>query len=69
VPVFEYAPKQIKLALTGFGGAEKKQMQLVLQRMLALSSIPHPDDAADAVAVGLCHLQYAPSYGKTAMTV
>lgn len=67
--VFEYAPKQIKLALTGFGGAEKKQMQLVVQRMLSLPTIPKPDDAADAVAVGLCHMQYSQRMGKSVATV
>ena len=67
--VFEYAPRQIKLALTGFGGADKKQMQLVVQRLLNLPSIPHPDDAADAVAVALCHNQYAHPLGRSAVTV
>ncbi len=67
--VFEYAPRQIKLALTGFGGAEKRQMQTMVQRMLNLKSIPTPDDAADAVAVALCHSQYAQSMGKSAVTV
>lgn len=67
--VFEYAPRQIKMALTGFGGAEKRQMQTMVQRMLNLKEIPKPDDAADAVAVALCHAQYAQSMGKSAATV
>jgi crossover junction endodeoxyribonuclease RuvC len=69
VRVFEYAPKQIKLALTGFGGAEKPQMQAMVKRLLNLSSMPTPDDAADAVAVALCHAQYSQSLGKSAVTV
>lgn len=69
VEVFEYAPRQIKMALTGFGGAEKRQMQIMVQRLLGLNDIPKPDDAADAVAVALCHTQYAQSMGKSAMTV
>ena len=69
VDVTEYAPRQIKMALTGFGGADKKQMQLVVQRRLNLAAIPSPDDAADAVAVALCHAQYAQTMGKTALTV
>ena len=67
--VFEYAPRQVKLALTGSGSADKKQMQTRIQRLLNLESPPTPDDAADAVAVGLCHLQYAQVMGKSAVTV
>jgi len=67
--VFEYAPRQIKMALTGYGGADKRQMQLMAQRMLGLKKIPHPDDAADAIAVALCHHQYSQSMGKSAVTV
>lgn len=67
--VFEYAPRQIKLALTGYGGADKIQMQRVVQRMLNLDQIPTPDDAADAVAVALCHSQYSHALGKSAVTV
>lgn len=69
IDVFEYAPRQIKMALTGFGGAEKRQIQAMVQRMLNLKEIPKPDDAADAVAVALCHCQYAQSMGKSAVTV
>jgi crossover junction endodeoxyribonuclease RuvC len=67
--VFEYAPRQIKLALTGYGAADKKQMQERIKLLLGLKEIPKPDDAADAVAVGLCHLQYAQVLGKSAVTV
>lgn len=69
VDVFEYAPRQIKMALTGFGGADKRQMQLLTQRMLGLSSVPKPDDAADAVAVALCHAQYSHVFNRSAVTV
>ena len=67
--VFEYAPRQVKLALTGYGAADKKQMQNVLQKMLGLASLPKPDDAADAAAVALCHMQYSQQMGKSMATV
>jgi crossover junction endodeoxyribonuclease RuvC len=69
VDVFEYAPAQIKMALTGHGAAEKFQMQTMVQRLLKLKEMPYPDDAADAVAVALCHAQYAQAFGKSAVTV
>ena len=53
--LYEYTPMQIKQALTGYGKADKKQMQLVVSSLLGLSAIPKPDDAADALAVALCH--------------
>jgi crossover junction endodeoxyribonuclease RuvC len=52
--LYEYTPMQIKQALTGYGKADKKQMQAVVATMLKLKSIPKPDDAADALAVALC---------------
>lgn len=52
--LFEYTPMQIKQALTGYGKADKKQMQSVVASLLKLKSIPKPDDAADALAVALC---------------
>lgn len=55
--VFEYTPNQIKQAMTGYGGADKKQMQLMTQTLLRLKNMPKPDDAADALAVALCHGQ------------
>lgn len=57
--VYEYTPNQIKMTITGYGGAEKKQMQLMVQSLLRLKQIPRPDDAADALAVALCHGQVA----------
>lgn len=56
VPVFEYNPRQVKMALTGFGGADKEQMQKMVQRLLRLDAIPKPDDAADALAIAFCHI-------------
>ncbi len=53
--LFEYTPMQIKQAITGYGRADKKQMQTVVASMLHLKSIPKPDDAADALGVALCH--------------
>ncbi len=55
--LFEYTPNQIKQAITGWGGADKKQMQEVVRQTLRLQSIPKPDDAADALAVALTHAQ------------
>jgi crossover junction endodeoxyribonuclease RuvC len=56
LPVHEYNPRQVKMALTGHGGADKPQMQKMLQLLLSLKEVPRPDDAADALAIALCHL-------------
>ena len=53
--LYEYTPMQIKQALTGYGRADKKQMQAVVTSLLKLKSVPKPDDAADALGVALCH--------------
>lgn len=53
--VYEYTPNQIKQAITGYGSADKIQMQHMVQALLKLKSVPRPDDAADALAVALCH--------------
>ena len=53
-PFFEYTPLQVKQAITGYGKADKKQMQKMVQVLLNLDSIPKPDDAADALAIALC---------------
>ena len=55
IPVYEYTPLQIKQAVTGYGRAEKKQIQYMIQNLLDLDAIPKPDDAADALAVAVCH--------------
>ena len=53
--LYEYTPMQIKQALTGYGKADKKQIQTVVASILCLQSIPKPDDAADALGIALCH--------------
>ena len=53
--LYEYTPMQVKQALTGYGKAEKKQIQTMVASMLHLDEIPKPDDAADAIAIALCH--------------
>lgn len=55
--LFEYTPLQIKQALTGYGRAEKQQVMQMVKTFLRLDKIPRPDDAADALAVALCHSQ------------
>ncbi len=57
IPIAEYTPLEIKQAITGYGVAEKRQMQLMIQAVLALAELPRPDDAADALAAAVCHLQ------------
>jgi crossover junction endodeoxyribonuclease RuvC len=53
---FEYTPKEIKNAVAGYGGADKRQVQEMVRALLQLDSIPKPDDAADALAVAITHL-------------
>ena len=55
VPIFEYTPIQVKQAVAGYGKADKKQVMLMTQRLLHMNRIPRPDDAADALALALCH--------------
>lgn len=55
VPVFEYTPLQVKQAVAGYGRAEKQQVQQMTKILLNLSSIPKPDDTADALAIAICH--------------
>ena len=59
IPVFEYTPPQVKQAVVGFGRAEKHQVQFMLQQTFRLKDLPRPDDAADALAIALCHSQVA----------
>ncbi|HBO16601.1 MAG: Crossover junction endodeoxyribonuclease RuvC [Candidatus Moranbacteria bacterium GW2011_GWE2_35_2-] len=54
--IFEYTPLQVKQALTGYGRAEKKQIQIMVKSILKLKEIPKPDDTADAIAIAICHL-------------
>jgi crossover junction endodeoxyribonuclease RuvC len=57
VPVVEYAPAAIKRAIVGYGRAEKQQVQQMIKILLGLDETPSPHDAADALAVAICHLQ------------
>jgi crossover junction endodeoxyribonuclease RuvC len=60
IAVAEYAPSQVKQAVVGYGKADKRQMQEMVRIILGLESVPQPDDAADALAVAICHVQSAP---------
>ena len=59
LPVAEYTPLEVKQAVAGYGGADKHQMQQMVRALLNLEEAPHPDDAADALAVAICHLHSA----------
>ncbi len=55
VPIYEYTPLQVKSAVVGYGKAEKKQVMEMTRQLLNLAQIPKPDDAADALAIAICH--------------
>ena len=55
IPIFEYTPKKAKMAVVGHGGASKEQVQKMIQLLLTLSSLPEPEDAADALSLAICH--------------
>ena len=61
VPIFEYKPMQVKQAVVGYGNATKHQVMDMTKRILRLDSVPKPDDAADAVALALCHARSSTS--------
>ena len=61
LPIAEYNPSQVKQAVAGYGKAEKKQVMEMTKRLLKLSAVPKPDDAADAVAIALCHARSSTS--------
>ncbi len=61
IPIFEYDPSQVKLAVVGYGKAEKRQVMDMTKRLLGLKDVPKPDDAADAVAIALCHARSSTS--------
>ena len=65
VPVFEYTPMQVKQAVVGYGKAEKRQVMLMTQRLPHMKEIPKPDDAADALALAICHSRAATSLLNT----
>ena len=61
VPIFQYKPMQVKQAVVGYGNATKHQVQDMTKRLLRLEKMPKPDDAADAIAIALCHARSATS--------
>ena len=61
VPIYEYTPLQVKSSVVGYGRAEKKQVMTMVKKLCRLDSIPKPDDAADAVALALCHARSSTS--------
>lgn len=64
-PVYEYTPLQVKQAVVGYGRAEKRQVMDLTRRFLGLEKVPKPDDAADALAVAVCHAHTAMSFMPT----
>ena len=61
LPIYEYTPMQVKQAVVGYGLADKKQVMDMTKRLLKLKAVPRPDDAADALAIALCHARSATS--------
>ncbi len=61
VPIFEYKPAQVKQSVVGYGNATKHQVQDMTRRLLRLAEMPKPDDAADAIAIALCHARSSTS--------
>lgn len=59
LPIAEYAPLKIKSTVTGYGLAQKEQVQFMVARLLNLAVVPEPSDAADALAIAICHIQHA----------
>jgi len=57
IAVYSYSPREVKASISGYGHADKRQMQLMVKALLAMAETPEPPDAADALAVALCHLQ------------
>ena len=58
ISIGEYTPLEVKQAVTGYGAADKHQVQVMVQTLLQLKTLPKPDDAADALAVAFCHLSH-----------
>ncbi len=69
LPVVEYTPAEIKLAIVGYGRAEKRQMQQMVKLLLRLDAVPTPHDAADALAIAICHLHASTSLAARAARV
>jgi crossover junction endodeoxyribonuclease RuvC len=57
LPVHSYSPREVKASIAGYGHADKRQMQVMVRALLSLTELPEPSDAADALAVALCHIQ------------
>lgn len=69
IEVVQYSPNQVKLAITGWGGADKAQVQKMVKQRLKLNTIPKPADAADAAAIALCHIASSPLAMRVAQAV
>lgn len=65
IPLFEYTPLQAKQAVAGYGHADKKQIQFMVKTILGLAEIPKPDDAADALAIAITHINNVGMISKT----
>ncbi len=65
IPVYEYTPLQVKQGVTGYGRADKNQVQYMVRILLGLNEIPKPDDAADALAIAICHAHSYRNLDKT----
>ncbi|MDP8219161.1 MAG: crossover junction endodeoxyribonuclease RuvC [Candidatus Theseobacter exili] len=57
IPVWQYSPRKVKQAVVGYGNAHKTQVQKMVKSLLGLAEIPQPEDAADALAIAICHIQ------------
>lgn len=64
VPIAEYAPLKIKSSVVGYGMAQKEQVQFMVARLLELAEVPRPSDAADALAIAICHIHTAQTLGR-----
>ncbi len=67
LPVFEYAPLKIKSTVVGYGLAKKEQVQFMVARLLELEKVPEPADAADALAIAICHIHHAQTAARQAL--
>lgn len=61
IPLHEYTPSQVKMAVVGYGKAEKRQVMDMTRRLLHMQQVARPDDAADAIAIALCHARSSTS--------
>jgi crossover junction endodeoxyribonuclease RuvC len=69
IAVHSYSPREVKASVAGYGNADKRQMQLMVRALLAMNETPEPSDAADALAVALCHLQAEQMRARFGVTV